>query len=461
MGLAALASQNWLEAQHSVLGSMLIDPRIVPDVLSQMQDSDFNGPSLAVYQAFRHLFAQGQSVDVISVANKLGPEGGEMSKYLMQLMEITPTSANYRTYIRIAREQSKIVQLQELGRAMSEASDIAELQELLQSAVALNTEQQGMRAISMREALNDFVQRMQNPQKTEYLKWFIPELDKLLFAQPGDFLLIGGRPSAGKTAFALQCAWDMASRKRTAFFSLETGQKKLTDRQISTICNIPLENIKLQAPNKTHWDSIIEFGQSKQPDRTFDIIVQSSPQVSDIATFARAKQYEVIFIDYIQLMEAYGSSPYEKVTQISKDLHRFAQTSECAVVALAQLNRAGDDAGKYKHKDGPDMTSLKDSGQLEQDADAILFLYLEDEKNYTSRRILKCAKNKDGERFRMLLDFDGKYQRFSKARDLGQFKREMGRIAREQKAEERYQKQMQMQELPMDTPVPFEKGEKT
>ncbi len=450
-----IAVQDWLEAQQSVLGSMLISPKIIPDVLSQMCDSDFSGHSLAVFQAIRYLFSQGQPVDAVSVRDKLG---GDMSGYLMQLMEITPTAANYANYIKLAKKQAKVVQLQDIGRAMSETSDIAALQKLLESAVSLSAEEQGMRAISMREALNDFVQRMQNPNKTEYLQWFIPELDKLLLSELGDFLILGGRPSAGKTAFALQCAWAMAATKRVAFFSLETKQKKLTDRQISTICNIPLENIKLQAPSEAHWNSIIEFGQSKQPDREFDIVVQSSPQVSDIATFARAKQYDVIFIDYIQLVETRGSSNYDKVTQISKDLHRFAQTSECAVVALAQLNRAGEDSSKKKT--GPDMTSLKDSGQLEQDADAILMLYLEDEENYKSRRILKCAKNKDGERFRMMLDFDGKYQRFSKAKDFGQFNREMGRIARERKAEERYQQQMQMQELPMSTPVPFEQGGK-
>ena len=96
------------------------------------------------------------------------------------------------------------------------------------------------------------------------------------------------------------------------------------------------------------------------------------------------------------------------------------------------------------------------SGQLEQDADAVLMLYLEDEKNYASRRVLKCAKNKDGERFRMMLDFDGKYQRFSKSKDFGKFNQDMARIARERKAEERQKQMNQMTMLPPDTPVPFD-----
>ncbi len=452
-----VSTQDWLEAQQSVLGSMLISAEIVPDVLSRIQDSDFNGPSLMVFQAIRSLFSQGIPVDVVSVRDKLG---AEMSPYLMQLMDVTPTAANYDVYVEMAKKQAKVQQLKAIGQMMADCDDADRLQDLVGRAVSLNAGRPGMRAITMRDALKEFIERHSSGQKATYLPWHIKELQDLLYIEPGDFVIIGGRPSAGKTAFALQAAWAMAENMRVAFFSLETKQKKLTDRQVADICSIPLENIKRGCFNEKHWESVISFGCSDISARPFELIVDSSASVADIAAYATARKYQVIFIDYLQILDAGigNASSYEKATKISMDLHRFAQSSGCAVIALSQLNRGGVD--KVKGKSSPDMTSLRESGQLEQDADAILMLYLEDEKNYASRRVLKCAKNKDGERFRMMLDFDGKYQRFSKAKDFQKFSQDMARLNRERKEEERFNRMRQMEILPDDTPVPFEEGQK-
>ncbi|MBE6984863.1 MAG: hypothetical protein E7434_04480 [Ruminococcaceae bacterium] len=452
-----IAVQDWLEAQQGVVGSMLIDNKIVPDVLSQMRDTDFNGPTLMVYQAIRHIFTQGMPVDPITIRDKLGPD---MTKYLLDLMEITPTAACYKSYMALTKKQAKVQQLKEIGQMMADSDDADELQALLEKAVSLNTDRSGMHAISMQEAVLEFISRHDTDEKPKYLPWHIPELKDLLFVEPGDFVVLGGRPSAGKTAFALQTAWAMAETMKVAFFSLETKQKKLTDRQIADICEIPFENIKKNCLNDKHWNSVYGFFGANQIKRPMDLIVDSSPSVSDIAAFAAAKQYQVIFIDYLQLLDAglKNADQYTKVTKISMDLHRFAQSTGCAVIALSQLNRGG--AEKGKGKTSPDMTSLRESGQLEQDADAVLLLYLEDEKNYASRRVLKCAKNKDGERFRMMLDFDGKYQRFSKAKDFQKFNSDMARISRERKEQERLEKMRQMQILPDNTPAPFEEGQK-
>lgn len=410
---------------QSVLGSMLISPDIIPDILSQMTDSDFNGQSLVVFQGIRYLFSQGYPADAVSVRDLLG---SDMSSYLMQLMEITPTAANFQRYVDLAKKQAKVQQLKEIGQMLADSDDADQQQKILEKAIVLNARRPGMKAITMRECVAEFVGRHNSGLKVEYLQWPIREMQDLLFVEPGDFVIIGGRPSAGKTAFALQCAWSMAEKQRVAFFSLETGQKKLTDRQISEICSVPFENIKLDSLNEQHWLSVFQFGGSDLSLRPMEIVVDSSLTVTDITSFSLAKQYKVIFIDYLQLLKASGATSYEQVTSISRDLHRFAQSSGCAVIRLSQLSRAGNGDGIGKKKASPDMSSLRESGQLEQDADAILLLYLEDEKNYASRRILKCAKNKDGERFRMMLDFDGKYQRFSKAKDFGQYNSEMARI---------------------------------
>ncbi len=428
-GLATdIASTNWLEAQQGLIGSMLLSSEIVPKVLSEMQDSDFRGPALVMFQAFRHLFQQGMPVDVISVAEKVGPD---YTPYIMQLMECTPTAYQYPAYMEAAKRQAKVYRLQEIGQLMAESHDIDELQKLVEEAVSLNMQRSGMRAISMREAIQNFISRHDTDEPPDYLHWHIKGLRTRLPLEVGDFIIIGGRPSAGKTAFALQTAWEMAKTKKVAFFSLETNDRKLTDRQVADICNVPLQNIKWNRMGDEHWDSVVKFAQSKEVDRTLDIVDKSSASVSDIAAFSAARQYEVIFIDYLQILDSglKNATDTAHATKISKDLHRFAQTSNCAVVALSQLNRGGEGSA-------PDMKSLRDSGQLEQDADAILFLYLKDEEKKNGSRILKCAKNKDGERFRMELSFDGQHQRFFKPG----------------------QEYAQMQILPGNTPVPFEEG---
>ena len=126
----------------------------------------------------------------------------------------------------------------------------------------------------------------------------------------------------------------------------------------------------------------------------------TAEQIKSKAVQARA---DVIFVDYLTLMKASGKTPYERATQISMDLHTLAQQMEIAVIALAQLNRAG--------KGDPDMTSLRESGQIEQDADAILLIHWPDQEDSTRELII--AKNKEGETGKNFLRFDGKHQTFS------------------------------------------------
>ena len=450
----ALSYQDWLEAQYGVLGSMLISPEVVPKTLSQISDSDFSGKCVAVYQAIRAIFSSGAPVDVVTVRDKLG---SEYSGFLMQLMEITPTAANYQAYIDIAKKQSRIARIKEIGQQIADADSIEQIHELLERALYISSTRQGLQAVTFKDALKDFIDRHSSDKKPDYLSWPIREMNDQLFIEPGDFVIIGGKPSAGKTAFALQCAWDLSENKRIGFFSLETNSKKITDRQVSSICGIPMENLKRNLLNSSHWDSVIELG-DRESNRKFEIIQASNVRVSDLHAFSIARQYDVIFVDYLQLLAASGNdfssndNDYARVTNLSIAMHQFSQSAGITVIGLSQLNR-GDNGGK---KSSPDMASLRASGQLEQDADSILLLYLEDETQPNGRRILKCAKNKEGERFRIMLDFDGKTQRFSKSKDYSAFKNGMAKINKERREAEKYSKMNQMEILPPETPVPKE-----
>lgn len=441
--------QDWLDAQYSVLGSMLISPETVPIVLSQMSDSDFSGSVVSVFQAIRLLFTSGVPVDPVTVIDKIGKN---YTNFIMQLMEITPTAANVQAYIDVAKRQSRTVRLREIGQQMADEDDPDRMRELLSQAVAINSERNGIRAVKMHEAMIDFFERHNPSRKVEYIKWPIPELNDQLFLDKGDFVIIGGKPSAGKTAFALQAAWEQSVSKSVGFFSIETGLNKLTDRQTAAGCGIPMENIKRNCLSDAHLSKASEFSLEAEKMHRFEMICEAHLTVADIQAFSAARGYDIIYIDYLQMLSSTGSSPYEKVSNLSLDLHRFAQSANCAVVALSQLSRPG---AAVKGAD-PDMSSLRDSGQLEQDADAVLLLYLEDEKQPNGRRVLKCAKNKEGERFRIMLDFDGKTQIFSKSKTSGNYSKEMARINRERKETEKYEKERQLQILPDDTAIPFD-----
>lgn len=440
----AIAAEQWIEAQHGVLGAMLIDEATVPIVLSATDADDFSGQCRTVYQAIRAIFSANQPVDPVVVVDKLGKD---YFSFVRDLMEITPTAANVKSYIALAKKQARITKLRDIGQRMADCDTLEELQELLSKAVSLNTDRRGIRAVNTQDALADFYERHSVEKPPEYLKWSIDGLNDQLYIDKGDFMIIGGKPSSGKTAFALQCAWEQAKTKKVGFFSIETSVRKLFDRQMAGCAGVPMENIKRNALNENHWQAVTDFAMGDGNRRNLELISQSGLSISDIQAYSAARGYDVIYIDYLQLLQSSGKTRYEQVTNLSLDLHRFSQTSGCTVIGLSQLSR--ENAAST-----PDMGSLRESGQLEQDADAVLLLYLQDDNCPQGPRVLKCAKNKEGERFKILLDFDGKYQRFSKAQQHGeQFRNGMAKLNKERRAAS---KQMKFSELPDDLPVPFE-----
>ena len=171
--------------------------------------------------------------------------------------------------------------------------------------------------------------------------------------------------------------------------------------------------------------------------------------VMDIRATALYRRHEIIIIDYLQLIQSTGSSRYEQVTNISLGLHTMAQSMGVTVVALSQLARAGRESGS------PTMASLRESGQIEQDADLILLLYLEDQDKMHGPRIMRIAKNKEGTCPSIKLDFDGKRQIFCKASgDAAAKYSSMGRKAKRQSSKKPDAEQMSYDMLPSDTPLP-------
>lgn len=442
----AVTQEKWLDAQYSVLGSMLISPEVVPKVVHGTSERDYNGPCLTIFRAIRELFQAGTAIDVVSVANTLGKGYRE---FLAQLMEVTPTAANVDHYIAICREQSRMIAAQELARQMTEAETTQQLRSLLEEANGLMVEKTSLRIATMADALQSFMAR--HTQKTEYLTWPVRELNDRIYAELGDLIIIGGYPSSGKSAWALQCAWHWASKYKVGFFSLETSSEKLFDRQMSAIAQLSMDSIKRNTIDQKGWDRVCGMS-AEITARNLELIPAAGMTPADVRAVTMMRGYQIIFVDYLQLLQGGGENRTAQVTGISIALHTLAQSMGVTVVALSQLARQDP---KQKHA-APDMSALRESGQIEQDADLIMMLSLENKDQPEGNRELRIRKNKEGTCPNVLLAFDGKHQTFTKAQQSGATLDKYvndGKRVRRLNHQEAQQEQMTM--LPDSTPVPF------
>lgn len=442
-----VSGENWLQAQYSVLGSALIDEKVLPKIMAETSESDFSGTCLTLYKTIRELFLAGAPVDPVSVVGKVGKQ---YTDFVMQLMAITPTAANIANYITLCRSQSRVLALQEIGKKLANADKEEDCRKLMDKANSLLVDKKGVNITTMAVGLKRFAGRSTKPKS--YLTWPIASLNNDMYSEAGDFILLGGYPSAGKSALALQCALHWAKCRRVGFYSLETSADKLMDRIIAYAADIPLSDIKRNRLQEKDWERFASTSTALS-ELPLDLIPASGMTPADVKATAMARRHEIVIIDYLQLLTASGKNRYEQVTNISLALHTMAQTMGITVLALSQLSRPEKTSSGEER--APSMSHMRESGQIEQDADAILLLYLQEPDNRSGPRTLKIAKNKEGICTANTLEFDGAKQRFYKA-DSGKFPSAQptatGKQTRRGNARNG---QVQMSELPGDYKVPF------
>lgn len=435
---------DWLQAQNSVIGAALIEPSLVPKVIQQARSTDFSGPCQTIYNAMRKLFQDGSPVDVVSLANALG---NDYRSYLVQLMEITPTAANIDNYIQLCREQAKVISIRNLAEQLSAAQSSDEIRKVLDDANSLMVDKPTLRITTMADALKSFMERHTGDAK--YMTWPISELNDRLYSEAGDFILMGGFPSTGKSAWSLQCARHWARNTKVGFFSLETSSEKLFDRMMSSITELTMDDIKRNNIPQSQWDKIGSMT-SQIISHNLELIPAAGMTPADIRSTVMMHGYKVIIIDYVQLLQSNGANRTEQVTNISLALHRMAQDMQVTIVALSQLKRKGDDST-------PESSDLRESGQLEQDADIIMMLKLENKDEPDGNRLMYITKNKEGTCPMIPLAFDGKHQTFTKALQTGKVVSKYaadGKKAR-RKSREAVTDENKFVQLPIDTEVPF------
>lgn len=437
------SDRDMLSAQWSVLGSMILEPKLVGEVIARTGDRDFlDRRCRVIYQAIKRLFAAGEAIDSVSIRAVLGQDE-DWTSLLMQIMEVTPTAADIWHYVEIMQEQARLAHLQEIGSNLLAAQSLDRAQKLVEQANGEFSGRQGADRMGMEEMLSDFYRRLE--RKPEYLTWGFSKLNENLYVELGDMVVLGGYASAGKTALAVSFAWELSKTYRVGFYSLETNKYKLADRLIAARVQITLAAIKQRTLTKENYDALA--GSAKEIiGHQLELIQAAGMSVDDIRADALAHRYQVILVDYLQIVRVEKrKNRTEEVADISMGLHQLAQSNSIAVIALSQLSRA-EKSGKDNV--APTMASLRESGQIEQDADAIMLLYLEKPEDPGSRRVLHIAKNKEGTRGYVYLTFDGAVQTFHQS---------VLEVSAPKRAAWSTRTQVHFEDLPQSTPTPFDR----
>lgn len=395
------------EAQEAVIGSLLIDPEAVAGgVMRSVGADDFSGEYRTVFEAVRAVFTEGLRIDPVVVLSRLGDSYAPL---LRRCMTETVTTANAAAHCEVVRAQAALLRLRDIGVRLAGAVDPEDARKILEDAQRLMAEHRGLRGRPIHELMVDFYRWVTDPTPPQYLPWGIRQLEEDgLTAERGDFILLGADSSVGKTALAVQLAWEQASRGlRVGFFSLETNALRLTRRLCAQRARVPMSALKVKNLNDSQVKDLAAFGSasSSVPLLIYDA---AGADVTDLRSAAAADRLDVIYVDYVQLLGAPGLARWEIVTAISMGLHILAQQLGVAVVGLSQITPPD-----KKSRSRPDKDALRESKQLKQDADIILMMALADPEDPDSLRWLRTEKNKDGPHPSVCLRFDPEHMDFT------------------------------------------------
>ena len=401
------------QAENSVLGVLIAEAEVnAAEVFSRVKPEDFvTGISRSIFETCRDMYNRGDAIDPLTVQAACGTE---YMNWLKELQQITPSSRYCAAYVDKLLELSKRYRLQKLFReAMDQNMAGVPMEELIGKIECMNeilAADSDNRSRTMLDLMVDFFGRVGS--KRTYIDWGFDELNRYVKVKRKHYVLIGARPSAGKTAFALQTALYMAQKHNVTFFSLETDDETIEDRIMAANAYVDLAHIQSGELSEDEMRLLVEK-KANLLNRNFHFYESSGITVEEIRAVTNKNKSDIIVIDYLQLIRSRRryKDEYGEITEITKALQRLAKSGVC-VIALSQLSRTGEG-----------MSALRGSGQLEQDADVVLMLDYPDEKDAESEeekadleagrlRVIDIVKNKNGRRGSIPFWFCGAQQRF-------------------------------------------------
>lgn len=436
-----------IEAEQSVLGGLLLANEAWDHVIERVVAEDFyRHEHRLLFSAIADLAEKSSPFDVLTVAERLkecdqlDAVGGEV--YLFELSKNTPSTANVKAYADIVRERSVLRQLIQVAAEIADSGYFPEGQsseDLLDRAEqkVFKIAEQGVKRsgpIPLAQIMPNVLSKVDHLYNTKQpitgLATGYYEFDDLTSGlQPSDLIIVAGRPSMGKTTFAMNIAENaaMESSRPILVFSMEMPQDSIAMRMISSLGRVDQLAVRTGKLTDGDWSRIVST-----VNMLIDVplYVDDTPALSPGEVRARARrlarekgQLGLIVIDYLQLMRSPGLSDNRvaEISEISRSLKALAKELQVPVIALSQLNRSLEQRADRR----PVMSDLRESGAIEQDADLIVFIYRDEVYNPETRdknvAEVIIAKQRNGPIGKVRLTFQGKYTRFDNFADVNRY----------------------------------------
>ena len=451
--LALKVPPHSVEAEQSLLGALLLDNQAFDRIADLVAGEDFyRDDHRRIWRHIARLIEAGRPADVVTVAESIEASedkdraGGPA--YLAALAQNTPSALNIRRYAELVRERSVQRRLAQVATEIAETAlspagkDVGQLldeaeSKIFQIAESGARKDQGLLGIApilarVYERI-DHLYHQDNPSDVTGVPTGFTEIDqKTAGLQPGDLIIVAGRPSMGKTALALNIAEHVAlhpsTRLPVAVFSMEMSSSQLAMRMLSSIAKVDQHKLRTGRLNDEEWSQLSEaMGKLHEA----NIHVDETAALNALEVRARARRLKreysklgLVIVDYLQLMSAssQGENRATEISEISRSLKALAKELEVPVIALSQLSRAVEQRNDRR----PMMSDLRESGAIEQDADLILFIYREEvyspeKEEAKGRAEVIIGKQRNGPIGRIDLTFLGRYTRFANFQDPNAF----------------------------------------
>ena len=430
------------DAEQAVLGAILMEPDVIADVAQILPSSEYFylANHRTIYAVMLSMFTSGQPVDQITVLEALKSERdfdeASGKTYLYQLAQSCPSIANVENYARIVRDKYDVRALMNAARDIIEDSTEGEMepQMLIDSAeqkifdIRRGKDIQGLQRID--EVLFQTFDRLdmlnRNDDSVKPIATGIGDLDRVITGlNRSDLILLAARPGMGKTSFALNIARNVSviGKKTVAFFSLEMTKEQLASRLLSSEALVGGTKLRTGRLSPDEWERLIGAG---------DILKNAQMYLDDTpgitvpemkSKLRRLKRIDLVVIDYLQLMSTgrRDGNRVQEISELTRNLKILAKEINVPVICLSQLSRASEQRQDHR----PQLSDLRDSGSIEQDADIVLFLYREGyydrEKGAETAQAAvdqnsgECivAKNRHGETTTVKLHWQGEFMRFT------------------------------------------------
>ena len=409
-----------MEAEQSVIGSMIMDREAIVVASEMISGDDFYNKSYGVlFDSMVELNDQGQPVDVVTLQNRLKekdvpPEVASL-EFIRDLITAVPTSANIKYYATIVSEKAvlrKLIRLTEeiANNCYSEKDGLEVILEDTEKRVFDLVQRRNTGDfVPIREVVMNAMDKIEkasrsNGNVTGIATGFIDLDYRTAGMQPSDLVLIAARPSMGKTAFVLNIAQYVAfhSGECVAIFSLEMSKEQLVNRLFAMESKVDSQHLRTGNLSDLEWEKLIEsagmIGQSK-------LIIDDTPGISIAEMRSKCRKFKLemdlkmVIIDYLQLMSGSGrgnESRQQEISDISRSLKALARELQVPVIALSQLSRAVEQRPDHR----PMLSDLRESGAIEQDADVVMFIYRDDYYNPDTEKKgiaeINIAKQRNG-----------------------------------------------------------------